>query len=109
MNKDEILKTAQQENKGKDVADIEAQHRGGYLAYFVGLALIIIVDIVEVSVSGKLSISGNMVIFAMLFTLFITKYVTQRKKHELFVALLYGAGVIFWLFLWIMQLCGRIG
>ena len=47
MNKEEILKMAQTENRGKDVADLDAQRRGAYFAYLIGICLIVAVDIVR--------------------------------------------------------------
>ncbi len=104
MNKEEILKQAQAENNGKDVADIEAQHRGAYAAYFVGIMLIIMVNVIEGFVFGRTGYGGTMAVFAMGFTAFLIKYITLRKKHELFVAICYGGFTLMWLVLWILQL-----
>lgn len=109
MNKEEILKQAQQENAGKDVADLDAQHKGAYAAYFVGIILVILVNTVEGFVFGRTSYGGAMAVFAMGFTAFFIKYLALRKKHELFVALVYGGFTLMWLALWIMQLCRVIG
>ena len=108
MTKEEILAKAQQENKGKDVADLDAQHRGAYAAYFVGVCLILIVDIIEWISFKKISYGCNMALFMMLFTAFVIKFRIRKKKHELFVALCYAAIGIACLVLWILQLCGVI-
>ena len=34
MNKEEILKMAQTENRGRDVADLDAQRKGAYFESF---------------------------------------------------------------------------
>ncbi|MBR1374040.1 hypothetical protein IJ556_06275, partial [bacterium] len=60
MNKDEILAKSREENNGRDFADIEAQHKGAYAAYFVGIILIIIVDIIEGFVFDRISYGCNM-------------------------------------------------
>ena len=106
MEKEEILAKAQGENKGKDVADIEAQRRGAYSAYFVGLCLICIWDLVDVIIFNRINCGGNMVLFAMGFTAFLTKYLKQGKKHELAVAIFYGFCMVAFLVLWILQLVG---
>ena len=108
MTKEEILLKAQEENKGKDMADLEAQRKGAYAAYFVGILLIVIVDVVEGFVFNRISYGGNMAVFMMAFTAFIVKFRVRKKKHELFVALVYGAIGIMWLVLWILQLCGVV-
>lgn len=106
MEKNEILAQAQQENKGADLADLEAQRRGAYFAYLVGVFLIIIWDVVEGIVYHRVNFGGNMVLCAMAFSAFFIKFVTLKKKHELIVCLLYGAGMIAFLVLWILQLVG---
>ena len=106
MNKDEILLKAQEENKGKDIADLEAQRKGAYLAYFVGLFLIIIWDMVEGFIFHYINYGGNMALFAMAATAFLVKYFQLRKKHELIVGLIYGLGAIVFLVLWVLQLTG---
>ena len=106
MNREDILKQAQAENHGKDVADLDAQKRGAYFAYLIGICLIIIVDIVEGIVLHRISFGCNMAMFVMAFIAFFTKYRVLGKKHELFVALAYGVGAAVWTVLWILQLCG---
>ena len=106
MDREEILKQAQKENKGKDVADLDAQRKGAYIAYFVGILLIILVDIVEGFVFHRISYGCNMAVFAMAFTAFLTKYRIRKKRHELYVAMVYGVLTFIFLALWISQLCG---
>ena len=104
MNKEEILAKAQTEGKGTDVADLDAQRKGAYLAYIVGIIIILIWDIVEGIRYNHINFGGNMVLFAMPFIAFMVKYIILRKKHELIVSLLYGIGFITCLVLWILQL-----
>ena len=73
MNKEEILKMAQTENRGKDVADLDAQRRGAYFAYLIGVCLIVAVDIVEGIVLHRISFGCNMAMFVMAFVAFLTK------------------------------------
>lgn len=108
MKKEDILKMAQDENKGRDVADLEAQHQGAYFAYLIGICLIIVVDIVEGIVLHRISFGCNMAMFVMAFVAFLTKYRLRGKKHELFVAIAYGLGAVVWMVMWILQLCGVI-
>lgn len=109
MNREDILKQAQAENNGKDVADLDAQKQGAYVAYLVGVCLIVAVDIIEGIVLHRISYGCNMAMFAMAFTAFFIKYRALGKTHELVVALIYGAGTVVWGVLWILQLCGVIG
>ena len=108
MNKEEVLKMAQDENQGKDVADLEAQKSGAYLAYLVGMLLIFVINVVEWIVLQHINNGGNLVIFVMATIAFSIKYRSMKKKHELFVAIVYGIGALFWLIMWIMELCGAL-
>ena len=106
MNREDILKMAQDENKGRDVAGLDAVYKSAYAAYIVGILLIVLVDTVEGLLWHKISYGANMAVFAMACTAFITKYRILKKRHELVVAILYGGGAAIWLVLWILQLCG---
>ena len=108
MNKEEILKMAQTENRGRDVADLDAQRKGAYFAYIIGICLIIAVDIVEGIVLHRISFGCNVAMFVMAFVAFFTKFRIRGKKHELFVAIAYGIGTACWIAAWILQLCGVI-
>ncbi len=106
MEKEEILMQAQHQNKGKDIADLDAQRKGAHVAYFVGLFLIIIWDCVEGILFHRINYGGNMALFAMAFTAFLMKYIQLRKKHELVVTLAYALCTVAFLVLWILQLVG---
>ena len=108
MNREELLQQAQAENNGRDVADLDAQRQGAYIAYLVGICLIVLVDVVEGIVLHRISYGCNMAMFVMATVAFAVKYRTLGKKHELFVALAYGAGAAVWTVLWILQLCGVV-
>ena len=106
MERDELLAKAQNEIQGMDLADLEAQKTGAYIAYFVGFVLIIASNVVEWFVLHRLNHASTMAICAMAFTAFLIKYIKLKKKHELLVALIYGAFAIAFLVLWILDLVG---
>ena len=108
MNKEDILQKAREEGKGIDLSDIDAQKKGTYIAYMVGIIVILIWNIVEQIVYNKINFGGNMAILSMLFTAFLVKYLKLKKKHELMILILYGFGTIIFLVLWILQLIGVI-
>ena len=104
MNKEEILAKAQNDNKGMDVADLDAQKKGAYIGYFVGIIGILLIDIINGIVFKNVNHGPNMVIALMCFSAFITKYIKLKKTHELIVAILYGLLSIMFLVFWILQL-----
>jgi len=104
MEKNEILKMAQEDNKGMDIADLEAQKKGAYIGYFIGIIGIILVDIINGVVFKTINHGPNMVIALMCFTSFIIKYIKLKKTHELIVSIIYALLSIMFLVFWILQL-----
>lgn len=105
MNKEEVLKRAQQENKGIDAADVEAQQKGAWLSYLVGIIGIIAVNVINGIVLGAVNHGAGAVICLMAFVAFLKKYRLLKKKHELAVAVCYGALTAMFLSFWVLQLC----
>ena len=108
MNREDVLAKAQSEGKGKDYADIEAQHSGAWAAYIVGVILVIIVDTVNGFVLHNVNRGIDFVLFSMAFVAFLVKYIKLRKRHELIVAICWGILALSMLVVWILQLCGVI-
>ena len=104
MNKEEILKKAQEDNKGFDLADLNAQQKGAYISYFVGIIGIIIVNIIDGIVLGRINYGADFVMCLMIGLAFLYKFIKLKKKHELFVTLCYFALSIMFLVFWILQL-----
>lgn len=104
MNKEEILKKAQSDNKGMDVADLNIQYKAAYISYFVGVFGIIIIDIINAILFGSVNHGANMVMALMLCVAFWIKYHYLKKKHELIVALCYSLLAIMFLVFWLLQL-----
>ena len=108
MNREDILQKAQNEGKGRDYADLEAQKDGTRAAYFVGILLVILVDIINGVVLHNVNRGIDFVAFSMAFVAFLVKYIRLRKRHELFVMLCWGVLAAIMLVMWILQLCGVI-
>lgn len=106
MDKEEILQKAQQENKGADLVDKQAQKEGAWIAYFVAVLAIILVDVVNGVVLHNVNRGADFALFSMAFTAFLIKYIRLRKKHELFVMIFWGIDSIGMMVWWILQLCG---
>ena len=104
MDREAILKRAQAENRGRDEADLAAQKKGAWLAYLIGMTGIIFVNIVNGAVLKKVNHGPNAIICLMAFVAFLVKYRTLKKRHELYVALLYGALTLMFSVFWVLQL-----
>ncbi len=106
MNKDQILSMAQNEGREKDLPDLEAQKSGAWIAYIIGVVLLIVVDTVNGFVLHYVNRGADFVLFSMACAVFVTKYIRLRKRHELVVAIIWGVLAASMLIVWIMQLTG---
>jgi hypothetical protein len=106
MNKDQILSMAQNEGREKDLPDLEAQKSGAWIAYIIGVVLLIVVDTVNGFVLHYVNRGTDFVLFSMACAVFVTKYIRLRKRHELVVAIIWGVLAASMLVVWIMQLTG---
>ena len=106
MNRDEILEKARIEGKERDLPDREAQKNGAWLAYIIGVVLLILVDTVNGFVLHYVNRGADFALFSMAFVVFLIKYLRLRKRHELIIAIIWGVLSISMLAVWIMQLTG---
>ena len=106
MNKDQILSMAQNEGREKDLPDLEAQKSGAWIAYIIGVVLLIVVDTVNGLVLHYVNRGADFVLFSMACAVFVTKYIRLRKRHELVVAIIWGVLAASMLVVWITQLTG---
>ena len=104
MNKDEILSMSQKDNKNMDIADLEAQKSASVVGYYIVALGILIVTIVDKLVLDKFNFGAIMACLLMFSVAFLVKYIKLRKKHELFVCLIYFLGAICGLVCWILEL-----
>ena len=108
MNREDILAKARQEGKEQDLPDREAQRSGGWVAYLVGVVLLIIVDTVNGFVLHYVNRGADFALFSMAFVMFLIKYLRLRRRHELIIALIWGALALSMLAVWVLQLTGVI-
>ena len=104
MNKDDILAKAQSEGKERDLPDREAQRNGAWVAYIVGVVLLILVDTVNGFVLHYVNRGADFALFSMAFVVFLIKYLRLRKRHELIIVIIWGLLSLSMLAVWIMQL-----
>ena len=108
MNREDILAKAQQEGKEQDLPDREAQRSGAWAAYILGVVLLIIVDTVNGLVLHYVNRGADFALFSMAFVIFLIKYLRLRRRHELIIAVMWGALALSMLAVWILQLTGRL-
>ena len=106
MNREEILAKAQSEGREQDLPDREAQRSGAWVAYILGVVLLILVNTVNGFVLHNLNRGADFALFSMAFVMFLTKYLRLRKKHELVMTIFWGALALSMLVVWVLQLTG---
>ncbi|MFA6860918.1 MAG: DUF6442 family protein [Bacilli bacterium] len=108
MNKEEILKKSQDENKGKDISDLDIQKKG----FFLGFIVCGVIGVVGIILDGYFYKRVPYEILTMFCGfdagVFIYKYIRLRKSHELLVALIWVLLTICWLTFYILQLGGVV-
>ena len=108
MKKEEILAKAQREGKEKDLPEQEARKNGAWLAYIIGVILLILVDTVNGFVLHYVNRGADFALFSMPFVIFTVKYLRLRRRHELVAAIIWGVLALSMLVMWILQLSGVI-
>ena len=83
MKKEEILAKAQRDGKEKDLPEQEARKNGAWLAYIIGVILLILVDTVNGFVLHNVNRGADFALFSMPFVIFTVKYLRLRRRHEL--------------------------
>ena len=106
MKKEEILEKIRNENHGSDEMELFTLASAGKLAAQVGMTICCLVACLQTIFSGTISFESWMIYFSILGTIFTVKYVKLRKKHELFLAILYIGLFIFFTILFVIRLVG---
>ena len=104
MTKEEILEKSQNENKGKDVAEMEVIKKALMIGWVVTVCLIGVVLICNGIVLGYEDMGALFAVISGLFIVFLIKYIKLRKRHELFITIAYGIATLCFLISWIMTL-----
>ena len=107
MTREEILEKSQNENRGKDVAEIETSKTGFMLGWITMSVLSLIVMIVDGIVFGRASFELVFILTGSLAAVFFFKFFRLRQRHELIVASVYSFAAVCWLVAWIIQLANH--
>ncbi len=102
MTKEEILEKSRSENKGKDIVEEEHIKKGFLVCWVVSLIAASVVAMVEGIVLGITNYGIFFSLMSGLFSFFLVKYIRLRKKHELFITIMYGIATVCFLAAWII-------
>ena len=104
MTKEEILEKSQNENKGKDIAEMEIIKNALMIGWAVTVCLVGVVLILNGIVLGYENMGALFAVMSGLFIVFLIKYIKLRKRHELFITIAYGIAAVAFLISWIITL-----
>ena len=104
MNKEEILAKSRNENKGMDIMELQSLEKASKVAAKVGMLLCCFVAVMEVAVTGQLSLGSWLIYFGILCTLFFMKYRLMKNRHELLLSIFYTMLFLLFLILFLLKL-----
>ena len=89
MDKDEILESSRKEHKDMDLVELEVNNKASMIANLVGVMVCTVLTLIHTIVRESVDTSAWTVMFSILSTIMLVKYVKLRRRHELVVGLLY--------------------
>ena len=89
MDKDEILERSRKEHKDRDFVEMEALSNVSAIALSVGVILCSLLSTLHLIFKETVDCGAWTVMFGILSTIMLVKYVKLRRRHELVVGLLY--------------------
>ncbi len=104
MNREEILMKSRKENRGQDIAELEAAKDSRQLGWVIIVCLLALVSLVDAIVLGRMNSEAFFALMAATSAVFFAKYHRQGKKHELVIAVIYAAAAALFLAAWIIAL-----
>lgn len=109
LSKEEILTKSREENKNGDEREQQYLYKGAYLATAVGFLVYGIISVV-LAIFDKPSYEMNIVIFAILGTMYTVFGLKTTKRKQLFLCagIISIAASVVATVCWILQLCGVV-
>ena len=104
MNREEILAKSKQENHGQDIANLEVSKASMLFGWITAVCMLAFVAVVEALVHDRMNSGILFAVMAGCSAIFINKYLKLRKRHELYIAIVYIFAAIAFLISWILQL-----
>ena len=104
MNREEILAKSRQENRGQDAAGLAVSRSSIVLGWIVAVCMLAVVAVTEAIKYDRMNSGIFFAVMAGCSAIFIRKYLKLRKKHELYISIVYVFGTAAFLISWILQL-----
>ena len=104
MHKEEIHAKSKKENHGQDIASLEVSKASMLFGWITAVCMLAFVAVVEALVHDRMNSGIFFAVMAGCSAIFINKYLKLRKRHELYIAIVYIIATVAFLISWILQL-----
>lgn len=106
MNKEEILEKSRQENKNRDIAEIDRARSASRFAMLFSLCFIVIYTMLSLFASNHVNYGMIATEFCMIFAMNLHKAIKSRTSADITVAALNGLAFAMFTFMAVCELFG---
>ncbi len=106
MDKDEILKKSREENRDRDLVEAEVLNKANGIALSVSLTICGLISLFHAIFRDSVDYAVWTVQFGMLATVMLVKFAKLRRRHELFLGLLYAGFSLFFFYFYLRHELG---
>lgn len=106
MDKDEILAKSREENKDRDFVEAEVLNRANSIALSVSLTICALVSALHAIFRDSVDYAVWIVQFGILSTVMLVKFAKLRRRHELFLGLMYAGFSLFFFVIYLRRTLG---
>ena len=90
MDREEILQASRNENKNRDLAELEMIHRARSHASGVGALACCLISLLSSTVAHLVLYSPWIIYFSMMATQWLFRFIKIKRKSDLLLAILFG-------------------
>ncbi len=106
MNKEDILKASRQENKNRDLAELEASRLAGSIAASVGATVCAVISILASQIARMMLYSPWVIYFSIMGTNWLVRAIKLKKKSDLIMAIMFLSLAVYAMIRLIVTLMG---
>lgn len=106
MNKEEILEKSRQENKNRDIAEIDRARSASRFAMLFSLCFIVIYTMLSLFATSRVNYGMIATEFCMIFAMNLHKAIKSRTSADIAVAALNGLAFAMFTFMAVCELFG---
>ncbi|MBR6996384.1 MAG: hypothetical protein IKH96_10255 [Ruminococcus sp.] len=106
MNKEEILAKSRQENKNRDIAEIDRARSASRFAMLFSLCFIVIYTMLSLFATSRVNYGMIATEFCMIFAINLHKAIKSRTSADIAVAALNGLAFAMFTFMAVCELFG---